>query len=201
MAGWDFSKADYEGNTALCVDLQLPGMPITTLGLKAIDAHVNETGVTTLLLDGGQLDYEYGPAKSNSSEFVAAESKMSSSFAPSAADYLGVYSFNINNNIVPGSKPRIPMHIRTGQQSIGTPADRKRYRQVELHGQGTCWVRVYVDRVFIHEGSVTLSENPSKSRRLGIPIGTRGYTIDIEIAGDANLRAVEYECESMNGDS
>jgi hypothetical protein len=45
-----YTGADYEGNTAICIDLQLPGYPITTLGLKAIDATVNEVEQAFVLL-------------------------------------------------------------------------------------------------------------------------------------------------------
>lgn len=135
-------------------------------------------------------------------DFVAIQSTMSTTaFTPEVITGSAIYLFNADPNIVPGTKQRIPLHIRTGQQSMGNPTERKRYRQVEVHGKGTCHVRVYVDGFFVYEGSVTLSENPSKTRRLGIPIGTRGYTIDLELAGDANIRAVEYQAEEMSATS
>lgn len=37
-----YSGDDYEGNTAIVIDLQLEGLPITTLGMRAVDAHVDE---------------------------------------------------------------------------------------------------------------------------------------------------------------
>jgi len=46
-----YSGADYEGNTAFVVDLQIPGLPITTLGMKAIDAHVDEYENAFVLLN------------------------------------------------------------------------------------------------------------------------------------------------------
>lgn len=100
-----------------------------------------------------------------------------------------------------GSVPRIPLHVRTGAQSMGNPTERKKFKQIEFHGSGTLWCRVYVDNVFICDGSVTLTENPSKDRRLGIPIGTRGYTMDVEFCGDANVRAIEFVIGEMKSTS
>lgn len=37
-----YTGSNYEANTAFVMDLQLPGFPITTLGMKALDAHVDE---------------------------------------------------------------------------------------------------------------------------------------------------------------
>lgn len=135
--------------------------------------------------------------QSNFDKFTAAQSLLSTTFAPDTLTGVGIYSFNADPNIVPGTKPRIPLHIRTGQQSLGNPPERKRFKQVEVHGKGTATVRVYVDGVYVHQNTVTLTESPSKDRRLGIPTGTRGYTLDIEICGDANIRAVEYAYEDM----
>lgn len=79
--------------------------------------------------------------------------------------------------------------------------ERKKYRQIEFHGKGTLYCRVYVDGVWICDGSVTLTETPSKDRRLGIPIGTRGYNIDIEFCGDADIRALEVTYDNMSSTS
>lgn len=46
-----YTGSNYQANTAVCVDLQMPGFPITTLGMKILDAHVNETEQAFLLLD------------------------------------------------------------------------------------------------------------------------------------------------------
>ena len=93
------------------------------------------------------------------------------------------------------------MFVRTGQQSFGTPAERKRFTQVEFHGKGTLYVRIYVDGIWISDATVTLSESPSKDRRVGIPTGTRGYVMDIEFCGDADLRAIEFEYKPMQRSS
>ena len=100
----------------------------------------------------------------------------------------------------------LPFHIRTGQQSLGDIAERKRFKYVEFHGYGvnpgTIRVRIYIDGVYICDGMATLSENPDKRRRVNIPIGKQmGYAIDVEIAGCANLRAIEFTVEGMHSQS
>lgn len=100
----------------------------------------------------------------------------------------------------------IPFHIRTGQQTLGDIAERKRFKYIEFHGYGvnpgTLRARIYIDGIYICDGLVSLSENPDKRRRVNIPIGKQiGYSIDVEIAGCANLRAIEFTVEGMHSQS
>ena len=90
------------------------------------------------------------------------------------------------------------MSIRTGQQAFGNPTERKRFQQLEFHGKGTVKCRVYVDGVWICDASATMSETPTKERRIGIPVGTKGYTLDVEFCGDADVRAMECAYSSMS---
>jgi hypothetical protein len=46
-----YSGPDYEANTTFVVDMQIPGFPITTLGMKALDAHVDEFENAYVLLN------------------------------------------------------------------------------------------------------------------------------------------------------
>ena len=46
-----YTGPNYAANTAVVVDLQLPGLPITTLGMKALDAHVDEFHNAYVLFD------------------------------------------------------------------------------------------------------------------------------------------------------
>ena len=46
-----YTGDNYAGNTAVVVDFQLPGMPVTTLGMKALDAHVDEFHNAYVLFD------------------------------------------------------------------------------------------------------------------------------------------------------
>ena len=123
--------------------------------------------------------------------FYAAECTLSTaSLSPSRGR--AVYKFNSSNTA------RIPMSIRTGQQAFGNPTERKKFQQIEFHGKGTVRCRIYVDGVWICDGSATMSETPTKERRIGIPVGTKGYTLDVEFCGDADVRAVECAYSSMS---
>ncbi len=142
----------------------------------------------------------------NFNTFYAAQSTLESA-APVTLNGRSIYRF-----ASPYGVTRVPLHIRTGAQTLhnvndyrkydaGDPVGRKRYQQIEFHGKGTLYVRVYVDGTWIADGTVTMTESPSKDRRFGIPIGTRGYTIDVEFCGDADVRAVEFTYEYMQSPS
>lgn len=133
-------------------------------------------------------------ADQNFAPFYAAEADMTT-FAPSTASGRSICQFNASPS------QRIPMHIRTGKQAFGMPTERKRFKQVEFHGTGTLFVRVYIDGIWICDGNVTLTETPAKDRRLGIPTGTRGYTMDLEFSGDADIRAIESDYSQMSSPS
>ena len=42
---------DYAADTAVCIDMQVPGFPISTLGMRALDAHVDEFENAYVLFD------------------------------------------------------------------------------------------------------------------------------------------------------
>jgi len=98
--------------------------------------------------------------------------------------------------------PTMPIHLRTGQQSLGSVTERDQFHHVEFHGYGinpgTARVRIYIDGKYVCDDQVTLSENPTKTRRTCIPIGRQnGYTIDVEIAGQCEIRAIEFCYQPM----
>lgn len=126
--------------------------------------------------------------------FYAAQATIDD-YAPTALTGRAIYRFS------PTAKSRVPLHVRTGAQSLGNPTERKRFGYIEFHGKGTLFCRVYVDGVYICQKSVTLTESPSKIRNIGIPVGTKGYTMDVEFSGDADIRAVEYAFKPMDGTS
>ena len=103
-----------------------------------------------------------------------------------------IYKFNSSNT------SRIPLSIRTGQQALGNPTERKKFSQIEFHGKGTVRCRVYVDGVWICDNVATMTETPTKDRRIGLPTGTKGYTLDVEFCGDADIRAMEITYSSMS---
>lgn len=128
----------------------------------------------------------------NFNAFVAAESTLSS-VAPTTLNGRSIYKF-----ATAYAPERVPLHIRSGAQTFGAPDERKRFHQIEFHGTGSLYVRVYVDGVWISDGSVTMTETPSKDRRFGLPVGTKGYSLDVEFCGDAALRAIEYTISRLS---
>lgn len=95
----------------------------------------------------------------------------------------------------------VPIFGRTGQMSLGNPTERKKFHRIEFHGRGTLAVRVYIDGVAIADKIVTLTEASNRIRAVNLPRGTKGYTIDIEFAGDAEIRAIEIGYDSMSSTS
>ena len=101
---------------------------------------------------------------------------------------------------------KLPFHLRTGQQCLGDVSERKRFRYVEFHGTGqnpgTISVRIYIDGKFVCSGVATLSESSNKHRMVNIPIARQsGYAIDIECAGSASLRAIEFTHDELPSQS
>jgi hypothetical protein len=63
-------------------------------------------------------------------------------------------------------------------------------------------VRIYIDGRYVCDGRATVSEVPSRHRKVNVPIGRQiGYTIDVEFAGNALPRAIEYTFEGMSHES
>lgn len=127
----------------------------------------------------------------NFTSFYAAECLLSTATALTTTGR-GVYKFNASNTA------RIPLSIRTGHQAFGDPTERKRFCQLEFHGKGTVRCRVYVDGIWVCDGVATMTETPTKERRVGLPVGTKGYVMDVEFCGDADIRAVECFYKSMS---
>ena len=140
----------------------------------------------------------------NLAAFVEAQAEIGTSFTPTLLQGQAIYQFNADQQ-------RIPLFIRTGPMAFRdqrmpfmqpVPVERHRFDQIEFHGKGTLYVRLYVDGVWITDSTVTMTETPSKDRRFGIPRGTRGYTPDLEIAGDIEfLRAIEFTYRPMSSPS
>ena len=97
-----------------------------------------------------------------------------------------IYRFN------PPKARAIPVGVRTGETSFGSPTELKRIDYIDFHGEGTLIVRVIVDKIWVIDGRVTMTENPSKTRRFCLPTGLSGYVINLEYYGVIELlRAIE----------
>ena len=140
----------------------------------------------------------------NLAAFVEAQAEIGTPFVPSVLTGQSIYQFD-------AGPQRIPLFIRTGQLAMRDqrnpwyappPVERYRFDQIEFHGKGTLYVRLYVDGAWITDSIVTMAETPAKDRRFGVPRGTRGYTPDLEIAGDVEyLRAIEFTYRAMSSTS
>jgi hypothetical protein len=190
---WGGADPNYQGNTALCVDLQMSGYPITTVGMKAIDVHVDDYSVPWCLFN---YSVTAGAPPSNMDVFIGAQSSMNSSPSWGTASGLGLFTFGSSKT---GS---IPFYIRTGQNACGDPTERKRFNNIQIHSDGsrggTIGARVWIDGRYVCDGRLTPTETPDKRRKLNIPKNQNtGYVIDVEIAGDIPTRAIEYNFDGM----
>lgn len=189
---WSRSDSNYPSNTGLCVDLQMPGMPITTLGFKPIDMHVDDTDNVFCLFNYSSS------SRSDHDAFCSGQSRFATSFTWSGASStsLGLYAFGTDPDYL------MPYYIRTGAQAFGDPVERKRFKQVEFHSDGpstgTIACRVWIDGRYVCDGIMSPTETPNKIRKINLPRGMNtGYTIDVEIAGNVQFRALEFGYEPM----
>lgn len=92
---------------------------------------------------------------------------------------------------------KLAMRLRTGEFAPLASVDAVRFDHIEFFGAGTVSVRVWVDREFVcDDTSVDLTSVPGGLRKVNLPKGTKGYTIDIEMFGVFDPRSVEI---SMSG--
>ena len=181
--------SDYSAYTMFCIDLGEEGMPITTLGLRPIDVHVNAMEHCYMLLT------KILPSDWRFQEFLKAQGSVDQ-------------NMNSNNGWTNRmlarfgkGRIRIPWYIRTGPMSQGEPTERKRYRYLEIHGKGTVDMRIYVDGKAVARSSAIPSETPDHRRKINLPRGTKGYALDLEGAGDAELFGIELTYDDMPGES
>lgn len=171
----------YEAHSTLCIDLMAEGMPITTLGLKPIDVFVDEFEDAYVLVDN--------QANGNN------ENLETFKLAQSSIDQEATYASNTGLSIwkLFSGKSNIPLFVRSGQKGFGNTTERRRYEQVEFYGNGRFAIRVYIDGRPVADDFVTLTEAPSRPRRLNMPRGNRmGYVVDMELAGDTDRIIFEY---------
>lgn len=180
------NSALYEGHTAMCVDLETPTMAITTLGMKAADVIVNEVGEAYALFPN------QGDAKQDNLIYYKAQQskiKPENNFVVnSGRSVWKLFSGNLN----------MPIMVRTGAKALENVTERKAFHQIEFYGNGNLSVRVYIDGRWVCDSVLTLSEGPSKPRRMNLPRGNRtGYSIDLEIYGDTNRLVTEITYDDL----
>jgi hypothetical protein len=181
--------SSYGASTCYCIDLGEQDIPITTLGVRPLDVHVNSSEHCYMLLP------KFLPNDTAFQTFLDAQAKVDQDITtlPAATAHRMLARFGKGKN-------RIPWYIRTGPMSQGDPTNRKRYRVIEVHGKGTVDARVYVDGQVVARSKATPAETPAGKRKINLPKGTRGYEIDLEMAGDADLFGLELQWDGMPGD-
>lgn len=190
----DIANSDFVASTCWCIDLAMPGFPITTLGLKAIDAHVSGLNEAYVLLKDNDGD------PTNIEALIQAQAQFNATFTPTAPTSVGVYRFN------PVYGQNIPLRLRSPEITDGTPHLRKKWLGFGLHGDGTANVRLYLDGVLmtfatgLTEITLVCVDLPTDPRRFQLPPGSWGYSLSYEIVGDVGVRAVELSFDNMPGE-
>ena len=184
---------NYLRNTVVCVDLQSQGMPLSTLSMKIIDAHVSDDEQAYVMINNSVPTTDN---VANYQNYLDKQVSFSNTFVYTNDDGDAVYKFNYSSNGV------IPLFIRTGAQSLGYPTERKHFRAVEFHGEGInnglLGVRVWIDGRYVCEGRATMSDNGNCIRKVNLPVAKSvGYSIDIEFTGMARIRGMEIKYEAM----
>ena len=188
---------NYLANATWCVDFGAPGDPVTTLGMKALDAHVSSTNEAFLLLP------DMASASDNVVKvnlFMGAQTVFATGFTGgSASDHLNVYRFN------PILGQAIPFRFRTAEITAGAPHVRKRWRDIIIHGDGTLQLRVFLDGALLTFATGNISETidctelPTHPRRVSLPPGSWGYSIALEGTSDKGVRMIELGYDPMPG--
>ena len=133
----------------------------------------------------------------NYQKYLESQISFSNTFSPDSLNGVGIYRFDPKD-----SSEVIPIHIRTGAQTLGAPTERKHFRSIEFHGEGinNGWlgVRVWIDGRYLCEGRATMTETGNSVRKVNLQVSKAvGYAIDIEFTGMVRLRGMEIKYEVM----
>lgn len=133
----------------------------------------------------------------NHQNYLTAQISFANTFAATGLSGYSVFRFDSN-----GTQDKLPIHIRTGAQTLGAPTERKHFRSIEFHGEGInnglLGVRVWIDGRYMCEGRATMSDNGNCIRKVNLPVSKAvGYAIDIEFTGMIRLRGMEIKYEVM----
>ena len=184
---------DYNGHTCICLDLDAEGMPITTLGLNAIDVVTDELD-NVYALFGNQGDASQENLSTFKSQMLNGSYDTTKFKTNSGVSIWQLFS----------GRGFIPMTIRTGYKRIdtlsGNPFDRKVYDCIDFNGVGNVTVRAYLDGYTVANANILMEETPKKVRRLNLPASKRtGYNLDIEVFGETSRMLIEVSYREIKG--
>jgi hypothetical protein len=178
---------DYEAHTAICIDMVLPGMPITTLGMKIVDAHISD------MENVFGLTHNWWDSEDDNVALKAAMANWGVDFtAPAGATGSAIVRLN-------RSSTRVPIVLTSADVNFGDRARRKRFRSINIHGSGSGTVRVYCDGRYVGKQTVVSTQTPDWARKMNLPRGTTGHTLRYEVTGDVDLIAVVVALEPLMG--
>jgi hypothetical protein len=189
---------NYLANACWCIDNTLPTDAVTTLGIKPLDAHVSSDGEAYVLLE--DMSTVAGNHTKLASFLLAQSQYSTATMTSTASDHLGVYKFN------PVQGMPVPMRFRTPEITAGSPNARKRWRGLLIHGDGSLWVRVYLDGALMTfadgttKQQVDCTDLPDQPRRVLFPIGSWGYSVSVEGIADHGIRIIEVNFDPMPGE-
>lgn len=101
--------------------------------------------------------------------------------------YHGVMRFNVGM--------AVPITVKTPDYDLGYAPNMKAFDHVAFHGDGKAFVRVWLDGRLAAEGTVIMTQSPSRTRNFRLPRGCKGYTIAVEMCGLFELDALEFDFE------
>jgi len=143
--------------------------------------------------------------------FTNALSQEIQSVQLSMDNVLGGFSFALENRDAWANKPflaelnppegvQIPLVIRMGPNNDPDPGSRKKYRALEIDGDGQGILMVWVDRRLVAKGFLSAQQAPRMPRKLNIPRGLgTGYGLDFMLIWQGTLLGVEIFWESLPG--
>jgi len=87
-----------------------------------------------------------------------------------------------------GGEDYAPYIYQTGPITMGTP-ELKSFDEIEIHGEGTAHVTVYIDGESVGEKIVDM-DGMLRDRRMYIPKGKEGRTFAFQLSGTAEVYEV-----------
>lgn len=92
----------------------------------------------------------------------------------------------------------LPGFVRTHPVNLGHDGP-KYFRSVDFYGTGECYARILVDGTVRAEGKVVMAEHYTPARQIGLPRGTCGTDLSIELLGNASPRFFEVDWNPVGG--